>query len=60
MTSAERVQTALAHKEPDRVPFLLPAILRGAREMGLSIQDYFSDAEAVAEGQIPASAEART
>lgn len=52
LTSAQRVQLALSHREPDRVPFLLPTILQGARELGLSIQDYFSRADAVAEGQM--------
>jgi uroporphyrinogen decarboxylase len=52
LTSAQRIQIALSHHEPDRVPFLIPAILQGARELGLSIPEYFSNAEAVAEGQI--------
>ena len=52
LSSAQRVQTALSHREPDRVPLILPTILQGARELGLSIRDYFSDAEAVAEGQV--------
>ena len=52
MTSAERVTTTLGHQEPDRVPFLLPTILQGARELGLSIEDYFSRADDVVEGQL--------
>ena len=52
MTAAERVGTALSHQEPDRVPFLLPVILQGARELGLSIEAYFSRAENVVEGQL--------
>jgi len=52
MTSAQRVSTTLGHQEPDRVPFLLPTILQGARELGLSIQDYFSRADNVVEGQL--------
>ena len=51
MTSAQRIGTAMSHREPDRVPFLLPTVLRGAREAGLSIRDYFARPEAVAEGQ---------
>ena len=52
MTSTERVMTALSHKEPDRVPLFLTVTMHGARELGLSIRDYFHDPEAVAEGQI--------
>ncbi len=51
MTSMERVLTALSHKEPDRVPLFLLLSMHGAKELGLSIQDYFSKAEYVAEGQ---------
>jgi uroporphyrinogen decarboxylase len=52
MTSAERSGTTLGHQEPDRVPFLLPTILQGARELGLPIREYFSRAEYVVEGQL--------
>ncbi len=52
MTSAERLGMAMSHQEADRVPFLLPTVLQGARELGLSIQAYFSRAEHVVEGQI--------
>ncbi len=52
MTPAERIGTTLGHSEPDRVPFLLPTILQGARELGLSIREYFSRADHVVEGQL--------
>lgn len=52
MTSMQRVLTALEHQEPDRVPLLLPLTMHGARELGLSIRDYFSRAENVIEGQV--------
>lgn len=52
MTSLQRVLTALAHKEPDRVPFFLLLTMHGAKELGLSIEEYFSRAENVAEGQL--------
>jgi uroporphyrinogen decarboxylase len=52
MTSAERIGAALGHREADRVPFLLLVTMHGARQLGLSIRDYFSSAEAVAEGQL--------
>ena len=52
MTSLQRVLTTLGHGEPDRVPFFLLATLHGAKELGLSIKDYFSKAENVVEGQV--------
>jgi uroporphyrinogen decarboxylase len=52
VTSMQRVLTTLEHKEPDRVPFFLLASLHGARELGLSIEEYFFRAETVVEGQL--------
>jgi len=52
MTSLQRVLTSLGHQEADRVPFFLLLTMHGARELGLSIKDYFSQAENVAEGQL--------
>lgn len=52
MTSLERILTALSHKEPDRVPFFLPVTMHPARDLGLSIRDYFSRARHVVEGQL--------
>ena len=52
MTSMQRVLTALGHREPDRVPLFLLLTMHGAKEAGLSIQDYFARAENVAEGQL--------
>jgi uroporphyrinogen decarboxylase len=52
MTSMERVLTTLSHKEPDRVPIFLLATMHGAKELGISIQEYFSKGENVVEGQI--------
>lgn len=51
-TSLQRVLTTLGHAEPDRVPFFLLASLHGARELGISIQNYFSRAENIVEGQL--------
>jgi len=51
-TSLQRVLTTLGHKEPDRVPLFLLVTLHGAKELGLSIKDYFSKAENVVEGQL--------
>lgn len=52
MTSLERVLTTLGHKEPDRVPLFLLTTMHGAKELGLSIKEYFSKAENVVEGQL--------
>ena len=52
MTSKQRVLTAMAHQEPDRVPQLLATTLAGARELGLSIPDYLARADHVVEGQL--------
>ncbi len=51
MTSLDRVLCTLGHNEPDRVPLFLLLTMHGAKEMGLSIPEYFSKAQYVAEGQ---------
>lgn len=52
MTSLQRVLTTLGHEEPDRVPLFLLLTMHGAKELGLTIKEYFSRAEHVAEGQL--------
>jgi uroporphyrinogen decarboxylase len=52
MNSMQRTLTALGQKEPDRVPLFLLTTLHGARELNLSIEDYFSSADHVVEGQM--------
>ncbi len=52
MNAMQRTLTALSHKEPDRVPLFLLTTLHGARELGLTIEQYYSRAENVAEGQL--------
>ncbi|MCP4578157.1 MAG: methylcobamide--CoM methyltransferase MtbA [Deltaproteobacteria bacterium] len=52
VSSMDRVLTTLSHKEPDRVPLFLLPTLHGAKELGLSIKDYFKKAENVAKGQL--------
>lgn len=52
MTSMSRVLTTLSGKEPDRVPLFLLLTMHGAKELGLSIKEYFSKAEYVVEGQL--------
>jgi len=59
MTSLQRVLTTLGHQEPDRVPLFLLLSMHGARELGLSIEQYFSKAEYVAEGQMKLRAKYR-
>ena len=52
MTSMQRVLTTLGQQEADRVPFFLLFTLHGAKELGLSIEEYLSDAKNVCEGQL--------
>ncbi len=52
MNSMQRVLTTLRHKEPDRVPLFLLTTLHGAKELGLTIEEYFSCAKNVVEGQM--------
>ncbi|MBF0249092.1 MAG: uroporphyrinogen decarboxylase family protein [Alphaproteobacteria bacterium] len=51
-TSLTRVVTALQHREADRVPFFLLLTIHGARLLGMSIKDYFSRPEHIADAQI--------
>lgn len=51
MTSLERTLTALGHKEPDRVPLFLFPVMQGARETGVGLERYLTDADLVVEGQ---------
>jgi uroporphyrinogen decarboxylase len=48
----ERVMATMAHREPDRVPLFLFTTMHGARELGLSIREYFSSADHMVEGQL--------
>jgi len=52
MTSMERVLCALGQKEADRVPFFLLLTMHGAKELGMSIREYFSSSANVIEGQL--------
>ncbi|MCU7835259.1 MAG: uroporphyrinogen decarboxylase family protein [gamma proteobacterium symbiont of Taylorina sp.] len=52
LTSMQRVLTTLGYEEPDRVPWFLFVTMHGAKELGLSIEDYFKNGKNVAEGQI--------
>ena len=48
----ERIGTTLSHQEPDRVPVMLTVTMHGAKELGLSIEEYFSRPKYVIEGQL--------
>jgi len=52
MNSMQRTLTALGQQEPDRVPLFLLTTLHGAKEVDLSIEEYYSRAENVIEGQM--------
>lgn len=52
LSHAERLFTALSHREPDRVPLVLNLVLRGARELGLGIRDYFRQPGNIVEAQL--------
>ena len=52
MNSMQRTLTALGQQEPDRVPLFLLTTMHGAKEVGLSIQEYYSRSEHVVEGQM--------
>jgi len=52
MTSLDRVLTSLSFKEPDRVPFFLLLTMHGAKELGLSLKEYFAQSKNVVEGQL--------
>jgi uroporphyrinogen decarboxylase len=48
----ERVMSALSFKEPDRVPLLLTLTMHGAKELGLSLKDYFASPQNIFEAQV--------
>ena len=52
ITSLDRVLTTLGYKEPDKVPLFLLLSFYGAKELGISIKEYFSQPEYVFEGQM--------
>lgn len=52
MTSRERINALINGSLPDRVPVFCTLLEQGAREMGMSIQEYYSRGEYVAEGQL--------
>lgn len=59
-TSLDRVLTTLGYNEPDRVPLFLLLSYYGAKELGISIKEYFSKPEYVFEGQMKMTEKYRT
>ncbi len=51
-TSLQRVLTTMGHQEPDRVPLFLFPTMHGAKELGLSLKEYFANPEYIVEGQL--------
>jgi uroporphyrinogen decarboxylase len=52
MTSMQRTLTTLGQQEPDRVPLFLLTTMHGAKELHVSIEEYFSRSAHVAQGQL--------
>lgn len=52
MNSLQRVGSLLTGKLPDQVPLIINLFDQGARELGMSLEDYYKSGENVARGQI--------
>ena len=52
MNSLQRVLTTLSHKEPDRIPLFLMLSFYGAKELNMSIEQYYSSSDNIVEGQL--------
>lgn len=52
MTAMERIGALLNGRKPDRVPIVCNLLDQGAQELGVSIRNYYSSGELVAEGQL--------
>ncbi len=52
MTSMDRLVAALNGTPADRIPVFCNLLDQGAKELGLSIREYYSKGEYVAEGQL--------
>jgi len=52
MNSMQRTLATLGQQEPDRVPLFLLTTMHGAKELDMSIEEYYSRAENVIEGQM--------
>ncbi|MFT3914048.1 MAG: uroporphyrinogen decarboxylase family protein [Anaeromyxobacteraceae bacterium] len=51
-TSAQRLLAAFEGRLLDRVPYVIPATMHGARLLQMPLQAYFGDARAMVEGQL--------
>lgn len=60
MTSLQRVLTTLGFSEPDRVPNFMLFSMYGAKELGMSIERYFSDPHNIVEAQLKIRKKYRT
>ena len=52
MTPLKRLYAALQGEPADRIPIFCNLLEQGARELGLSLEEYYSKGEYVAEGQL--------
>jgi uroporphyrinogen decarboxylase len=52
MTGMERLQAVMTGRQPDRIPVLCNLLDQGAQELGMSMKEYYSLGENVAEGQL--------
>lgn len=52
MTGMERLQKLLSGQKPDRVPVNLNLLDQGAKELGVSLREYYARGELVAEAQL--------
>lgn len=52
MTPLQRVLTTLGHKEPDRVPVFLLLTMHGAKELGMSLPEYYGNPSNMVEAQM--------
>lgn len=52
MNNAERIGALISNEKLDRVPVVCILLDQGAKELGMSIQEYYSKGEYIAEGQI--------
>lgn len=52
MTSRERINAAMNFQAADRVPFALSLTMHGAKELGMSLPEYYRKASNIVEGQI--------
>jgi uroporphyrinogen decarboxylase len=51
-TGMERFGALMSGQLPDRVPFVCNLLDQGAREMGVSLRDYYASGDLVAQGQL--------